>query len=231
MRNRVGKCPVCGRRVAIYSSINYRPDASTNLTRGTEIRMVIASHLPVEQTTPTDPTIRIGQRNTCVGWMMTPAHDPRLEKERTRRRAKRFALVEPFRHHAMVAHDAYVDGRRFPDADRDVLVRVAVFEYTFHFPDATTVAAVRFVRAKSNQGLPLRTGDFYCSFCGELVVRTVKADHWGRMEPGRVIAAARRSHHATRCALEHLAHARVPSPPNTRRLPAEYVAEDTEVNA
>lgn len=46
-----------------------------------------------------------------------------------------------------------------------------------------------------------------------------------------VIAVAAQSHHATRCTLEHLAFARVPSPPNTRRLPAEYVVEEAEATA
>lgn len=223
MKNRVGKCPVCKERHPIRLGHWIRVDASLPLKPTTSPQIVMASHRR-------SGNIEVLGDASCLGSAMVPLHDPQLEHMRAKRRAARFALVEPFRLHAMVAHDAFAEGRPFPADDIAVLVRVAVYEYTFHYPDAETIAAVRFVRAKSRSGI-LRTGDMYCSFCGLLGARGIKADSWGRMFASRLIATAAQSHHATRCALEHLAFARVPSPPNTRRLPAEYVVEEAEATA
>lgn len=223
MKNRVGKCPVCKERHRIQLSCSVRADVASPPKAVLPARIVMGFHHA------SSDTEALGDM-PCIGRWMEPLHDPQLERTRAKRRAAKFALVEPFRLHAMVAHDAWCEGKPFPAIDIAILVRVAVYEYTFHFPDAETIAAVRFVRAKSRSGI-LRTGDMYCSFCGLLGARGIKADNWGRMFASRMIAVAAQSHHATRCALEHLAFARVPSPPNTRRLPAEYVVEEAEATA
>jgi len=213
VKYRRGKCPVCGRRVGIYLS---------------DRQVRIGSHrASPEFEGPRRPG------SGCDGAWMPPAPDPELDKARARRDSKRRTLHEqlttPFREHARIALDAFIDQRPYPALERSILLRVAVHDLNEHHRDhagvGTAVAVLRYVARRNKSGILMKSGDLYCSFCGELRRRDVKADHYGRMFPSKLIALANTDGHTIECALQHLAFDLAPAAPTVRKLPPEYLED------
>lgn len=192
MSNRVGICPVCETKQRIYYS----------------------GHEPAMRWHPGIGT-KFSERE-CTG----SGKRPLLTKEQLKRAAGRVGACDPFRIHAAVALDAWIERKKYPKFDIDILCAVACREYAWRhnmpWQHVGTVHAVaRFASRESKRF------DLYCQFCGQLLVLNVKAPNE---------TAAKFSHpdrHPTECALKHLAFALEPAAPNVRRLPDEYVNEDT----
>lgn len=142
--------------------------------------------------------------------------------EQAKREQWRLALVEPFRVHASVALDAWVERKPYPDTD--ILCEVALREYTLRRPEASEVDILRYVSHRTVTKARAGTGDCYCVFCGVLVFRNVSGMRYG-MERENLRRLARSDRHPVECALKHLAFGLQPAAPTVRRLPDEYLNE------
>lgn len=219
MKPRVGKCPVCGRRVGVHDSREVRNTigAVPRLIRSDERRIVISWH-------------REGGGD-CPGSYMEPAPDSELDKRRynaeRKRQRDRLALIAPFRQHAGVALDAAIDGHPYPRTELVILLRVAVVDYMTHYAQPVTYGPLRYVPRLGKGYAKTARGDLYCSFCGEFRTRNVAGDLYG-MTRANLLRRALQDGHAIRCALEHLTHGHQPQPPTMRRLPPEYLVDEQQ---
>jgi hypothetical protein len=146
--------------------------------------------------------------------------EQKLKEMKARRTLER--LLSPFRTHAAVALDAWIEQRGYPESDMDVLCRAACYHYQFHYPGSRIVRTVRFEPRINVSGIAMNSGDIYCAFCGVLLIRQVgvRVDRYERSSYIR--AASKTNRHAVECALKHLAFSLKPEPPHVRRLPDEY---------
>lgn len=227
MKRRVGKCPLCGERTSVTQSPRYKAADGKERSFRDEIGEVVDDYVIAWHTSPV--TMR-----RCDGNYMQPELEPADEKRRARAIAKRdaalLARLDAFRLHAAVALDAFEGSYPYPRADLRILLRVSAFEYRRHFPDSNALAPLRYVPLRNWQHMPMKTGDCYCTFCGELVLRGIKNKRFGKLLADDLLAMSMRTPHAIRCALTHLTHGHKPAPPSARRLPGEYL-EQPEADA
>lgn len=209
MGRRVGICPSCRTKQRVVRS--WHPNVKDEPAG----RYVMRGH--------PDPR--------AVKWSDAPlgcsgvGKQPLPTKEQTKKDTWRLALVEPFRNHASVALDAWVERKPYPDTD--VLCEVALREYSLRRPEATEVEILRYVSHRTKANTRGATGDCYCVFCGVLVFRNVSGMRYG-MERMNLRRLARSDRHPVECALKHLAFGLMPAAPTVRRLPDEYLNEAAE---
>lgn len=206
MSRRVGICPVCGTKQRVTRS--WHPNSPT-VPFGT---YVMRMHPDPKAHTWSDAPFG------CRG----EGNKPLPTTEQSKRDSWKMALVEPFRNHAAVALDAWVE--RKPYADTDILCEVALREYSLRRPESSEVEILRYVAHLTRAKTRGATGDCYCVFCGVLVFRNVSGMRYG-MERSNLRRLARSNPHPVECALKHLAFGLMPAPPTARRLPDEYLAE------
>ncbi len=155
----------------------------------------------------------------CPGIGMKPG----LTARQSKKTAGRLALVEPFRIHAAVALDAWIEGKPYPDVD--VLCEVALREYSLRRPEASEVEILRYVPRRNRNGTSGASGDCYCVFCGVLVFRGVSGMRYG-MQRENLRKLSRCDRHPVECALMHLAFGLQPASPLVRKLPDAYLVEE-----
>jgi hypothetical protein len=230
-RDRVGKCPVCGRRVHIYSARYVRPGPESDaVVRVTEPRIIIASHSP-----GADGLVFGGGQ--CRGTSMEPAPDPKLDRERQKRELKRQAklreLLAPFHGHAMVAMDALLEGKGWRRDELLILARVATYYYRLHYPDRPLWSVLRYAPRFDRRARPTGRGDAYCGFCGILWRTDIAGASYtlsGWVQDTAYLDSLARAGdmHPIVCALQHFVHELVPADPSVRRLPPEYAQDEQE---
>jgi hypothetical protein len=153
----------------------------------------------------------------CEGSLLTPLQTP-VQKRRYQRRVD---LIEPFRAHAAVALDAWIEHHPYPELDIEILCQVACWWYQACHAQMKPLEVVRYVARRTRAGGRGTNGDLYCSFCGVILAQRIHGERFGTISAIRLRQLARVSGHAIECALLHLAHAKVPSTPNVRKLPDE----------
>lgn len=223
-----GDCPVCRQRVRVHRGIWVRSSATGELERSIDELGEDLEVYRIESHGSTD-----GPNYRCPGSGMLPLEDRILEGQRRRAKEKRDAdlraRLDVFRQHAAVALDAFEWSKPYPQDDLRVLLRVSAFEYRRYFPESRAVAPLRYVPFVGARKVKSKSGDCYCTFCGELIDRGVRNTRFGALLTDDLIERAMRSPHAIRCALTHLVHGHKPAEPGVKKLPDEYViAEGAE---
>ncbi len=152
----------------------------------------------------------------CLGGGKAPLP---TDNQLTRQR-RVLKLIEPFRAHAAVALDAWIEHRRYPDIDIDILIRVAVKTYKVRHPTAAADDALYLAQRGGSFG---RSYDVYCTFCGLIVMQSMRAasSSLARLKMQDLTHIG----HPVECGLMFLAHGLHGSAPTSRRLPDEFQQE------
>jgi hypothetical protein len=229
VRPRVGKCPVCGKRVHIFSSRWVRRFPNAESVYHAEPRTVIASHPPAGAS---DATLG------CVGHGMEPVADAKLDRERHRRELRRQVklreLLAAFRGRAAVVYDVLLEGKSgWPLDEVRILARVTVYYYRLFFPAQPLWSVLRYVPRENKRRERSGLGDAYCGFCGVLLHRAIRGGRrsmvgWITDATYLESIALQGDMHAVVCALQHFVFELVPADPSVRRLPPEYVQDEEE---
>jgi hypothetical protein len=166
-------------------------------------------------------TWRVTNRDsqTCNGYGR-----PSKEEKRRRGATKNEQMTgdaAAARDDAAVALDAFLDGVTVPTlTDRlDVFTRLALHEYRRRFGVNARRVWRWETRTRPTSRTSITRGDIYCTFCGELLVRSV-------MRPIDVALEHRLANfHVVRCTLWFLSGIRDAVKPGTKTLPEEHRQE------